>query len=245
MRTVVRFAETLLTTVGGAAISGLVGQLLARRLDFDPTIATLFAVVGGLNGAFAGARRIHAWRTPGGWLAFVLDSSWALIGTTQGVLVNLYNTLRPGSEFSPAFSTRCDRHVFGRGFALRRHYATTLGNVVTNARLGRSTPIEERRDLIELHEDLHVWQQRWFGPIYPLTYLAVAVIGSIVGVVFALVSRERRRRGVRIGRLIETAAYYDNPFEIWAYRNQARWEQCGAMPVLKWGVLRWEPNHDV
>jgi hypothetical protein len=38
---------------------------------------------------------------------------------------------------------------------------------------------------------------------------------------------------------VETAAYYDNPFEYWAYRNDGRWEANGAHTALKWGSFHW------
>jgi hypothetical protein len=238
-----RILELVLTTAAGTAIAFATGTLLDGALD-TTGLAVGAAVIGGLNGLFAGARWIYAWRTAGGWLAFVLDSSWALVSSLQGIIVNTWNTLRPGTEFSPEYSLRHNRHVFGRGFALKRTFATTHGNVVSNARLGRTAPITDRHDLIERHEGLHVWQQRWFGPLFPLTYVIVGVVGAVVGLMFGAFSRERRRRGIRIGKLVETAAYYDNPFEIWAYRRDERWEVCGAQPVLKWGTLRWPDEDD-
>jgi len=35
-----------------------------------------------------------------------------------------------------------------------------------------------------------------------------------------------------------------NPFEIWAYRRDERWEVNGAQPVLKWGSFRWPVEDD-
>jgi hypothetical protein len=238
-----RILESILTVVAGGAIAFAIGSALDAAIG-GTGVAVTAAAIGGLNGAFAGARRIYAWQTAGGWLAFVLDSSWALVSSVQGILVNTYNTLRPGTEFAPEYSVRRNRHVFGRGFALKRTFATTQGNVVSNARLGRTAPITDRHDLIERHEGLHVWQQRWFGPLFPLTYIIVGALGAVVGLLFGVFSRERRRRGVRIGKLIETAAYYDNPFEIWAYRRDERWEINGAQPVLKWGTFRWPVEDD-
>lgn len=238
-----RLVELVVTPLAGAAVAFATGSALDALLS-TTGIAFGAAVVGGLNGVFAGARRIYAWRTPGGWWAFALDSSWGLVGSLQGIIVNTSNTLRGGAEFSAEYSVRRNRHVFGRGFALKRTFATTQGNVVSNARLGRDAPITERHDLIERHEGLHVWQQRWFGPLFPLTYVVVGLIGGVAGIVFGVLSRERRRRGIRVGELVETAAYYDNPFEIWAYRSDERWEVCGAQPVLKWGTFRWPVEND-
>jgi len=239
-----RMLEFILTTAAGALLGGGTGLAIGELLDTGPGLAITFAVIGGLNGMYAGSRRVYAWRTPGGWLAFVLDSTWALIGAAQGLIVNTYNTLRPDTEFSEEYSIRRNRHVFGRGFALKRSFATTQGNVISNARLGREAPISQRDSLIENHEGLHVWQQRWFGPLFPMIYVVWGVVGFLVGVIFGVSSRERRRRGVKIGKLVETAAYYDNPFEVWAYRNDDRWDRCSAQPVLKWGSFRWEANDD-
>ncbi|MGO9383476.1 MAG: hypothetical protein ACLP4W_15675 [Mycobacterium sp.] len=34
--------------------------------------------------------------------------------------------------------------------------------------------------------------------------------------------------------LVETAAYYDNPWEVWAYANDNNWPPPGANPALLW-----------
>jgi hypothetical protein len=34
--------------------------------------------------------------------------------------------------------------------------------------------------------------------------------------------------------LVETAAYYDNPWEVWAYTNDNNWPPAGANPKLVW-----------
>ena len=36
------------------------------------------------------------------------------------------------------------------------------------------------------------------------------------------------------GSLVETAAYYDNPFEYWAYSNNNNWPPSGANSKLTW-----------
>ncbi len=170
----------------------------------------------------------------------MLDSSWALVSTTLGVLVNFANTLNRRSGFGSEFSVRRNRHVFARGFALKRGFANTQGPVISNATCGRGDDMASHRNLIERHEGLHVWQQRWFGPLHPLVYVVWGVLGAIVGVIYGALSRKRRVAKVRIGKLVETAAYYDNPFEYWAYKNDDRWKTNSAQPAMKWGSFRWE-----
>ena len=207
-------------------------------------IAPSTGSVAALHGLFSGTRQTYAWRTPGGILAFALDSSWAIVSTALGVLVNAYNTVRPGTGFGPEYSTRQNRHVFAGGFAIKRGFANTQGNVISNACLGRGGDLADHHTLIVDHEGLHVWQQRWFGPLHPLTYVVWGALGVVVGASFGIVSRQRRSRGIRILDLVETAAYYDNPFEYWAYRNDRRWDRCGAQPVLKWGCFSWSGDPD-
>jgi hypothetical protein len=183
------------------------------------------AIVGGLNGAIGGARRIYRWRTAGGLTAFVLDSSWALI-TTAGALVVHAMALaqrRPGN-YVVALSERRDRHVYARGFTLRRGFLTTIGNVVSGASGQRS------RRVVEEHEHVHVWQARWFGPLYPLIYGAWTVLGALWGVV-AWALRGRRER---LWKVIDTTAYYSNPMEWWAYSREHRWPPPAAIPELTW-----------
>ena len=228
--------------VAGGATGYAFGLIVSDLVGGDVWIPIAFATVAAVNGLFGGARGVYAWTTPGGALAFVLDSSWALVSTFLGVIVNTVNTIR-ASGFAPEFSVRQNRHVFASGFALKRGFANTQGPIISNAGLGRDEPLTNRTDLIERHEGLHVWQQRWFGPLHPTIYVVWGVMAGLIAFVFALLSRERRRRGVSIGKLVETAAYYDNPFEYWAYRNDDRWEQNSAQPVLKWGAFRW-PDRD-
>ncbi len=158
-------------------------------------------------------------------------------------MVNVINSVRRAG-LSEQYSVRKNRHVFARGFALKRGFANTQGPVISNAGLGRDEPLENRHNLIERHEGLHIWQQRWFGPLHPLIYVVWGVVGVVVGTVYGLFSRQRRASGVRIGKLVETAAYYDNPFEYWAYKRDERWETNSAHTALKWGSFTWGNDRD-
>jgi hypothetical protein len=172
------------------------------------------AVVGGLNGAIAGARRVHRWRSPSGVLAFVLDSTWALITTAGALVVHaIAAAQRTPGNYLVSLSERRDRHVYTRGLTIRRGFLTTVGNVISGAARTR------RRSVIDVHEQLHVWQARWFGPLYPLLYGVWTIVGGAVGAVVWLAGP--RREPLR--KVVDTYAYYSNPFERWAYRKEGRW----------------------
>ncbi len=226
--------EAVLATAAAAAIGFFTGMGLDKLGAGDTVTAVTLATSAGVNGLFGGIRRVYKWRSVPGCLAFALDSSWALITTTLGNLLNIANLFWRNSEYRPDLSRRRNRHVFRGGFALKPTFANTQGCVISNAGLRRDEPLENRRDFIENHEGLHVWQQRWFGPLYPLGYLFWAVAGFLVGVVYWAFSPRRRAEKTRLGRLVETAAYYDNPFEYWAYKNDDHWENNSADPALKW-----------
>ena len=187
------------------------------------------AVVGGLNGAIAGWRRIYRWRSVAGVLAFVLDSTWALITTAAALFAHaLALTQRTSGNYVVSLSERRDRHVYVRGFTLRRGFLATIGNVVSGVGLTKSPA--RRTRVVDRHEHLHVWQARWFGPLYPLLYGAWTLLGAVVGVVaWGVRGRDERLRAV-----VDTTAYYSNPFEWWAYSREGRWPPPAANADLTW-----------
>jgi hypothetical protein len=158
-------------------------------------------------------------------LAFVLDSTWALITSFGALLVHAVGLAQrvPGNYLA-ALSERRDRHVYAAGLTLRRGFLTTVGNVVSGA--GRA----RRSDVIEFHEHVHVWQARWFGPVYPLLYGAWTLIGAAAGIV-VWIGRGRRERPMKV---VDTCAYYSNPFEWWAYSREGRWPPSAVIDGLTW-----------
>ena len=118
--------------------------------------------------------------------------------------------------YLPELSRRQGRHVYRHGFSPRKRFAFTVGNTITNA---RDIEDESRRQLIERHEGLHVWQQRWFGPLFPLVYGLWMVGGALTGSVAWLFHRDREAWAV----VVERHAYYYNPFEHWAYAADDAW----------------------
>ncbi|MEY2957801.1 MAG: hypothetical protein RLZZ01_369 [Actinomycetota bacterium] len=211
--------ETLLAAGAGAALGWIAGGVVG--------LAVTGAVVGGVNGALAGHRRIHDWRSPTstGW--FVLDSTWALPTTAAALFVHVVAHLRRRPGYAAHLSERRDRHVYARGFQVRRGFAVTVGNVVN----GIGDPTDPRRvRLVEDHEDVHIRQTRLLGPLFPLLYGGWMVVGALVGASMWVV----RHRGVRPGRVIETYAYYLNPFEWWAYSRDAAWPPVGKVADIGW-----------
>ena len=223
-----RVFETILTIAGGTALGGAVG------LPGGVLLSIATGVLAGINGALGGGRQVYDWRSATGWLAFVADSTWGLLGTTLGTALHLVNLAHPRPVYRVDRSRRRNRHVFDRGATLRRGFTFTLGNVVSNASTGEGTPADRQR-LLDRHEGLHIWQSRAFGPLYQAVYLAWFVLGLTAGLSTWVV----RRGKPGLFRLVETAAYYDNPFEFWAYKRDDHWEDNRADPVLKWRRPRW------
>jgi hypothetical protein len=60
--------------------------------------------------------------------------------------------------------------------------AFTQGNVISNVGLGQGAAGINTAFLAD-HETLHVWQQRFFGPLFQVTDVVCAVGGFIVGTV--------------------------------------------------------------
>jgi len=75
-----------------------------------------------------------------------------------------------------------------------------------------------------------VWQARWFGPFYPVLYGGWLLVGGAVGAVVWAV----RRRDEPLPKVVETCAYYLNPFEWWAYSRDAAWPPPAKVAGLGW-----------
>jgi hypothetical protein len=197
-----------------AAAVGAVGAALGGIVLRPFGAAPAGALVGGLNGLVSGWRGVYDWRRPAGWAAAVLDSTWGIAGTAGALGAHLLAVARTPAGYVADLSHRRNRHVYLRGFAPRRGFVVTVGNVVSNA---AAVPEARRHALVERHEDVHVWQSRWFGPAYLLGYGAWSVGGAVVATV-----RWARRRDEAWFAVVERLAYRRNPFEVWAYAREHR-----------------------
>jgi RHS repeat-associated protein len=210
----------LLTTAGmwlGAATGFLVG---------GPVGAIIGGAMGGMNGLISGMHGIYDWGSWKGWAAFLSDSTWGLLGTSLGNMVHIVNIFWPDSNYRHDLSHRQNRHVYEGGFRLKKGFAFTQGNVISNAGQGGKGI---NASFISNHEELHIWQSRLFGPLYQVTYVVWGLGGLIVGTIVWLTDTDQSW-----GSLVETAAYYDNPFEYWAYKNDNNWPPAKANKDLTW-----------
>ena len=210
-----------------AAAVGVLGGALAAVVGAPIGLAGPLGVVGAANGAICGWRRVYGWGSSSGPIAFVLDSTWGLPMTAAGLAAQALGHLRGRPDYDATLSTRANRQVFRRGFVLRRGFAITVGSVVSGA---GDTSIERRRRLVTDHEDVHVWQARWFGPLYPLMYGAWMIGGAVVGAAIWLV----RRRDDPFTKVVDSCAYYLNPLEWWAYSRDDHWPPGGMVRGLGW-----------
>ncbi|NOY56525.1 MAG: hypothetical protein GXP34_11130 [Actinobacteria bacterium] len=215
--------ETIATGAAGAVLGG--ATLAPIGLGVPG------AIIGGLNGMISGKRRIYDWHRPSGWAAFVLDSTWGLIGSGAGLGVHALQQLRRDrGGYRADLSARKGRHVYETGVTMRKGFTMAAGNTVTNLGKGQA-----RIDLLERHEMLHVWQSRLLGPLFPAIYGLWMIGGAAVGTALAL------GRGEDLRRTVDTIAYYDNPFEYWAYRRQGLWPPPNTHPRYVWSGRKRPP----
>ena len=209
-----------------AAAVGVFGGALGALVGWPIGLAVPFGVVAAANGIVSGWQRVYDWESPKGCTAAVLDSTWSLPMTTAALFANAVGAATQGG-YVDDLSRRANRHVYQRGFQPRKGFAITLGNVISGA---ADTSKPRRRRLITDHEDVHVWQARWLGPLYPIVYVgwmaAAGAVGSIAWVV--------RHRDHPLGKVVETYAYYLNPLEWWAYSRDDHWPPGGKLAGIGW-----------
>jgi hypothetical protein len=214
-------AEAIVCALAGGALGGLAGAVV------NPTASVVLGSIAALNGAVSGWRGIYAWRRRDGWLAFVLDSTWATPPVAIGLIAHAGALMSGNPGSVPELTLRQNRHVYRRGVQLKPGFAFTIGNVISGA---GNVDSPRRRRLITDHEDVHVWQSRWFGPAYPVLYVGWSIGGVLAGTTIWLA----RRRRQPIGKVIESCSYYTNPFEWWAYSRDALWPPPGRLHDVGW-----------
>lgn len=213
--------ESIATGLGGALLGGATGRLVGWPL--------LGAGIGAASGLISGARRMYDWKSGRGVAAFVLDHTWALATTSVGVIATGANKLM-AADFDEELTVRQNRMVHRRGLVLRRGFAVTFGYVVNGAGDENGSINERRRKLVTHHEDVHVWQARKFGPLYPVVYVGWFVGGAIV----AAFSWIKKGRSTQLSAEVDRLAYYCNPFEWHAYSRDDNWPPRAVDAARVW-----------
>lgn len=213
----------MLEAVGTGGLAACLGAAAGSLVG----IAPFAAAVAGINGAVSGWRGIYDWTGTPGLTAFVLDSTWSLPMTSAALVANGVAAVQRDAGYVPELSQRQNRHVFRRGFMPRKGFAITLGNVISGA---GNVDGARRRRLVTDHEDVHCWQARWLGPLFPVAYTGWMVVAGAVGVVLWVV----RRRDQPFTKVVESSAYYLNPLEWWAYSRDDHWPPAGKLADMGW-----------
>jgi hypothetical protein len=159
------------------------------------------ASVGAFTGMMDGLWQTHNWIGPG-VVAFALDETWGLNGSTEGDILHLVNFTWGDHVVG---ETRTDAHRYNKGFAVQSGFAFTQGAVMSNNTSAAGTPLFN-------HENTHVWQNRIFGPLFTFSYIAWLLVFLIPGLIAAAITGS--------GSAIENVAYVSNPWEVWAYAVQ-------------------------
>lgn len=173
-------------------------------------IMVAVAAVSGLNGVIGGAAGVYAWVTPIGGLSFLADSTWGVVGTATSDLLQILSPFFPGRVYHADLSRRQNRHLYEGGFGLGG-IALTLGNVTRLPPVSGFPP--ELVSQLVRHETLHITQNRLFGPIFQATFVVWLAIGILVGCILGLFVKQP------LAQSIADVAYYDNPWETWAWRT--------------------------
>lgn len=225
-----RDGEVAATTIAAAMLGAVTMGLAAGRGAWRSRTWLAGAAVGAVSGWLAGRHRIYDWRMRRGRLAFVADHTWALATTGAGVLVAGANRVL-GSPIEQSLSERQNRLVFETGVAVRPGFALSVGYVISGAADRHGQMTARRRRLVTDHEDVHIWQARRWGPLYPLLYGTWLVGGAVFGL-WRWVTGKRAPFSAMAH--VDAAAYYSNPFEWRAYTEDRNWPPAGVDPTLVW-----------
>lgn len=199
---------------------------IAKIFGSGPVLTTPAALmwmasgVGAFTGMMDGLWQTHRWRGPGA-LTFLADITWGLAGATNGCLFHLFNFAWATHACEP----RSGAHRYESGFRFMSGYAVTQGSVMSN--MGDNGPADAPS--LFAHEATHVLQNRVFGPLFTLTYLGWMAVLLLPGLITGLCSRV-----LHVFETLQWWCYYDNPWEVWAYRNGGARSDPNA--VLCWGL---------
>jgi hypothetical protein len=189
-------------------IPGVINLILIplhHAMDGD-ALLWLALVTGGLIGLYDGMWAAQNWRGLG-WIAFPLDVTWGLSGSSNGVIMHIIHTgWVTHADDAPGTVATENRHCAHRyvgGFRIRKISAFSQGSVMSNMRdYVPTTPEFE-------HEQIHGGQNRLLGPFFWSSYfgwMAVLIIPAMFGAI-----------KMGFANAVVWWTYRDNPWEVMAY----------------------------
>ncbi len=176
-----------------------VARLFGRQYLTRPAVLLWIAAsIGAFTGMMDGMWQTHKWAGVG-IVAYTLDETWGLAGSTNGDLLHMFNLIGGDHKVD---ETRTDAHRYQSGFAVKPGFAFTQGAVMSSNQSPEGTALFA-------HENTHVWQNRIFGPLYTLSYVIWMILLFIPGLLWGLISG----KGAGVGIL--NWCYFSNPWEAW------------------------------
>lgn len=170
-------------------------------------------VVGAAVGLINGALRTYDFNRSG-VVQFLADLTWGMSGSAVACLLTLWNAVAGSRPPRTApDDQRSGANRFPKGWHVPGHpdFAFTQGFTLSNLSYGPEDPLYK-------HERVHVLQNRVFGPVFTVSYLAWMLVLAIVAIPVALL------RGKNVAKSIEAFAYFSNPWETWPYSVQRKAE---------------------
>ena len=168
---------------------------------------------------------------PAACSAFVLDSTWAVPMTAAALVTHAVAAVQRGrGGYLAELSRRANRHVYARGFGSAAGFLVTIGNTVHGAggggaespRGGGWSPTTRTSTC-----GRRAGSARCTPSCTAAGWSSAAPSAPCCG---------RRAPGRAVGRVVETCAYYLNPFEWWAYSSDGHGRrQEGRRPRLVQG----------
>jgi hypothetical protein len=165
-------------------------------------ITMLFAVLGLIHGIRMA--KAESYFGVGGFLAFLWDHLWSLPNTILG---SIFAVITIGIDIDKSLSKGSGRLILVKG--VFSDFDTTIGNVTA----GNS---------VDLHEGLHVWQARLFGPLlYPIW-----VLNYVINTILPWWLIIQKPRPADFGKYFVCGVYPYTLFELWAYAVQGTKPSC-------------------
>jgi hypothetical protein len=191
---------------------GLIDLVASPFRPGDPLIGAegllWFAyAVGAGAGFFDGFRRTHDWSGLG-VPRFLGDMTWGLPLTVHALALHIIDTIF-GTVSSDA---RQGATRYSGGFRIKGNFAFTQGNVLSNLSRGPG-------DTLYAHEQVHVFQNRVFGPLFWMTYFGWLILFGFFGLVaWAIFRNATNASGTPVASSFPMWwGYFNNPWELWAY----------------------------